>query len=407
MSASSSALSDLERSTATTTSDSVSVVGGAGSGPLKISGDLDAVKRLVSFGADDLNKCYQCATCAIVCPISPDGNPFPRKEMILAQWGQTDRLLGSMDPWLCHNCNDCSTHCPRDAKPGDVLGAIRAMAVRHFSPPQFIANAASSAGGIALLFAIPAVILAIAVLGNDSALSFVDAETIRFSQMMPLHILDPLFMAACAFAGLMAYKGLREFIGAMQKEYPKGSGGMSLSAAVYAVIADIRYHTKFKECGDEQAGRGKSHFLMMYGFIGLFITTNLVLVIHYGNVLFGLWELDTPLPFFHPVKILGNVSAVAAFIGVAGLVSRRMSDPEAGRSSLFDWVFLWNMALTVVTGILCQVIRVAEASGPAYVMYYLHLIMVFFLLAYAPHTKFAHLFYRTAAMVYARYVGRA
>jgi len=34
-------------------------------------------------------------------------------------------------------------------------------------------------------------------------------------------------------------------------------------------------------------------------------------------------------------------------------------------------------------------------------------VFVFFLLAYAPHTKFAHIFYRTAAMIYHRMSGRS
>ena len=55
--------------------------------------------------------------------------------------------------------------------------------------------------------------------------------------------------------------------------------------------------------------------LMMYGFIGLFATTNAVMILHYLKE-FGFDVQDTPLPFFHPVKILGNVSALAAFIGI-------------------------------------------------------------------------------------------
>ncbi len=99
--------------------------------------DVDFIKDVSKLGGGDLKKCYQCATCSVACPISPDNKPFPRKEMIAASWGLKDRLIADYDIWLCHNCGDCTTLCPRGAKPGDVLGAVRAYAVKAYSKPAF------------------------------------------------------------------------------------------------------------------------------------------------------------------------------------------------------------------------------------------------------------------------------
>ena len=102
---------------------------------LVIEPDLNFIKEVGILGGEDLKKCYQCATCSVVCPISPDNKPFPRKEMIAASWGLKDKLVKSADPWLCHNCGDCSTRCPRKAKPADVLAAVRAQAITEYSAP--------------------------------------------------------------------------------------------------------------------------------------------------------------------------------------------------------------------------------------------------------------------------------
>ena len=80
--------------------------------------DVGFIKEVSKLGGQDLKKCFQCATCSVACPISPDTKPFPRKEMIAASWGLKDRLIGNGDIWLCHNCGDCTTLCPRGAKAG-------------------------------------------------------------------------------------------------------------------------------------------------------------------------------------------------------------------------------------------------------------------------------------------------
>ena len=54
--------------------------------------DRKFVEEIIDSGGGDLKLCVQCATCSVVCDLSSDSSPFPRKEMIWSGWGLKDKL---------------------------------------------------------------------------------------------------------------------------------------------------------------------------------------------------------------------------------------------------------------------------------------------------------------------------
>jgi quinone-modifying oxidoreductase subunit QmoC len=372
-----------------------------------IKPDLGYVKEVMNAGGESLKKCYQCATCSVVCELAPDGKPFPRKEMVWAQWGQKEKLVSNPDVWLCHQCSDCTAKCPRDARPGEVLGAVRRTAYNHFAWPGFMGKLFSDVKYLPVLFAIPVVLIWLVMTANGGSLS--PEGPIIFSKMMPITTgVDLLFLPFAFLALFSAAVSLNEFWKGMDAQVDPSVPRKGFGAAAGELIGELISHSTFKKC-ISSAGRSTAHMLVFYGFIGLFITTNIVLVYEWGHKLFGLHLPQTPL-FWHglglPPKIIGNVSAVALLVGAVLMVKNRMDNQDDNPASSYDWLFLAVVFLVGLTGFLAQLTRMANMAGLAYPIYFLHLVFVFYIIAYLPYSKLAHLLYRSVAIIYAKNVGR-
>ena len=362
-----------------------------------ITPDLGFVKDVMASGGDSLKKCFQCATCTVVCNVTPDEKPFPRKEMLQAQWGLKDELYSNPDIWLCHQCSDCTAYCPRGAKPGEVLGAIRKMSLSHFATPGFLADLAGKPSGLLVLLALPVLILLaiISVLGNfPSALPL--GEKIVFSEFIPTtKAIDPLFVAVSIFAVVMFAKGIKRYWAGMSAAAPPTG---SVGRALVPTVIEILKHSKFSTC-DLTPKRTTAHQLLLYSFIILGVTTTLAAMREYIHV------LESPL--YVPMKLLGNVGAAALLLGLAiVIINRFVKSSELGLGSYFDWLLILVIATVAVTGTLAEVLRLNAVAPAAYWVYFIHLVSVFFLFAYAPYSKMAHMVYRTAAMVFAGMTGR-
>jgi len=372
-----------------------------------IEPDVNFVKEIVGLGGDTLKKCFQCATCSVVCPISPDTKPFPRKEMIAASWGLKDRLVGNLDIWLCHHCGDCTTKCPRGAKPGEVLGAVRSYAITEYAAPKAIGKAVNDPKMLPLLMGIPVVIFL--VLGLITGLlDFsppLGEHGISHGKFFSTWLVDMIFVPLAGWVVVVFALGLKRFIndihenavleGKTDKQELDYAG---LIKALLRVIPTILKQDKFSECS-ENKDRDVAHWMVFLSFIGLFIVTNVFFVALYGLQLHG------PYSQLNPVKWLANVSGVALVIGGILMIKNRLSKTD--QTSVYkDWYLLGLVLGLGLTGMLTEMTRLAGMAGVTYFMYFVHLVFVFNLFAFLPFSKLAHLVYRTVAMAYNEYSGR-
>jgi len=180
---------------------------------LLIQPDTSFIRNVMASGGADLKKCYQCATCSVVCGLSPEDAPFPRKQMIEAQWGLKDKLVSDPALWLCHNCGECTARCPRGARPGDVLGALRSQAVRQFAFPAVMGSMVANPKAWPLLFLVPALIFAaIALYAGAPDRS----GPLEFASLFPIPILEALFFTVAGLVLLSMGIGTRRFVSALR-----------------------------------------------------------------------------------------------------------------------------------------------------------------------------------------------
>ncbi|MBI5814134.1 MAG: quinone-interacting membrane-bound oxidoreductase complex subunit QmoC [Nitrospinae bacterium] len=372
-----------------------------------IEPDAGFVQRIMDNGGSTLKKCFQCGNCSVVCEISPDGEPFPRKEMIWAQWGLKERLLADGDVWLCHQCNDCSVHCPRGAKPGDVLAAVRNIMFSHYSGFGFMGRLLASPASLPLLFIFPMVwIYGFIYIGAKPG--FMGMEPMLYINMMPEVAVDLAFLPAVGLAAVAAYLGITRFWKELNAANPaKGS----LVAAVIAAAIGVGRHDKMSKC-IANAPRFTAHLMTMYGFILLIITTGSVAALYWAYKLgitgFEYHEIALSHPARLTVKLIGNIGAILAAAGVWLIISRRYGagKEKVGVTGYYDSHFIFILFATIITGVMAELFRVVNVAALGFGVYYIHLVFVFALLVYAPFSKFAHMFYRFTALVHAKMIQR-
>jgi quinone-modifying oxidoreductase subunit QmoC len=389
-----------------------------------ISSDVDFIRHLKKHGGDTMKKCFQCATCAVACQLSPKEYAMPRKEMINSTWGLKDRLMADPDIWLCHGCMDCSQLCPRGAKPADLMGAIRSYIYKNYSTPKFMGKALSEPKHLFLLFLVPVVLIAgLALITNalvhnlDMALFTVREGVIKYEDFIHKLSIEALFIPGNVLIFFLAGIGLVRYWKDLKKNYAQ-KPVKSFWRSAFEVAVNFISHRKFENC-PTNSNRHYGHMYAFYGFIGLMIATGLVVVgevYHYGQMYhLGFltavsFYLPYPMGLLHPVKIFGLLSGAFLIIGLLLFLIKRLKQQERESKNTYnDWLFLLVILGVAVTGILLVALRMTVPQNLvwiAYTNYFIHLVLVFFLLWYMPFSKFAHMPYRFLGLTFLKMHGR-
>jgi quinone-modifying oxidoreductase, subunit QmoC len=363
---------------------------------LQIRPSTEVRRKLAERGGEAAKRCYQCATCSSVCGLATEATPFPRQEMLWAQWGLLDKLAADPAIWLCYQCNDCTKTCPRDARPGDVLQAARSLTIETLATPRFMGRLVGRANvtwpyllGVPFLFWV-------ALLYAFNGLTIPKAPLV-YRDFVPHALIDSVFTSLASVIVVLSLISAVRFWRLLEASTHRSRPFFS---ALIPVIIDIVVHKQFQSCVSGKSKR-LGHMALFFGFIGAALTTGSIALILYSSKGVLVSEPTWPLPLWHPVKILGNIAAVFLLYGaVALLLNRLKKDPSAGSTTAYDLFFLAVVLLVVASGILSEIARFALPPVIACWIYIVHLSSIVTLFITFPYSKFAHMLYRALTLVH-------
>lgn len=301
---------------------------------------------------------------------------------------------------LCHNCGAC-LHACQYAPPHEfgvnipqAMARVRKHTYRAYAWPAGLGQLYQRQGlalsiGLSLAFALLIWLL----------MQRHNASSGLFYDLLGHNTLVALFAPVFLFAALALGVGMARF---WQRAVPATSGApLSAEASLEATrnVLTLTYLDGGHGDGCNNAddafthARRHAHHATFYGFLLCFAATSVATLYHYLGA--------SPAPYDLPSlpKLLGATGGVLMLVGCTGLFwlnLRRHPLHSDAQQQPMDRGFIALLWLISATGL-----GLWAARGTSYTpgMLALHLGTVMTLFATAPYSKFAHGFYRTAALL--------
>lgn len=364
------------------------------------------ISELKKYGRFDFTGCYNCGTCPAVCELSSDKASFPRKPIQFVLLGLREEVLKSIEPWLCHDCGDCSKWCPRENEPQHSMATLRRFLLAQYDWTGIASRIMRSKVwhfGLLFLNAIIFLILLWAyhmfidpdVKGTMSFEEFAKTPmdlSHMFSSPYPVMLYFTLFVILFPFF-LVGTHFLRMWRWTM--------GDMKVPFSVYLkeFVTYVRHSVTQEDmmkCKETGKKRWTKHWLMALG-------CTLMLVI----LVFALmwFQTDNIYPIYHPQRWLGYIATVLMLYGSGDvLLSRIRKKSVVHKYSEFnDITFPLLLFLTALSGIVVHILRYAGLSLATHYAYTVHLaITIPMLLVELPFGKWSHMIYRPMAIYFQR-----
>lgn len=335
-------------------------------------------KDLKKYGAFDFNACYNCGTCTAVCSLSTEDTSFPRQLVRMSTVGLEDDIKSSLKPWECYYCGECSTYCPKEADPGELM-----MSLRRWLTAKYDWTGLS---GIFYKYLWAMIIAMLAVFAGVIAFSISTGWNIE--EMLHVgHIFEFTAIGTVGMVILLPniirmwyFTIIKPGVKAPFKDYVKA-------------IKDLFYHMftqkRADECEDNHF-RWLEHFILVLSYLSLLFTT---VVLNW----FGTGSLF--------IIILGYVESALIFIITFDFVKDRIKKTKAlsKKSQPSDWFFVIWLLLMGISAFGVRLFIDLDILDSNKWMYVIHLtVLAQWAVLIVPFGKWTHFLYRSFAMYFAK-----
>jgi ferredoxin len=364
---------------------------------MEYSSDPGLLAEVRKYGKFDVKGCFNCGTCTLSCDLATDFASFPRRSTRYVLMGTAQLLHEGLDPWICHDCGDCSTVCPRQTQPRDAMVTLRRYlaSLYDWTGIASLINR-SKAWHIGTLSFVAFLILALTVLYHlyvvKMPLSDFASTSMGLEHAFPLVAHFTLVVILFPFAILLTNAFRMYLITVHRKEIIRTPPSQWIAEARTFIFHFFTYK-KMAECPKEK-GRWPKHLLLGIGCLGMLAL--LVFALRW-------FQTDKIYSLSHPQRWLGYLAAAFLLFGSGDiLLGRLRKKMEVHKTSDFeDWVFPVLLFATAVSGIVVHLLRYLGLELATHYAFVIHLmISVPMLVIEMAFGKWTHMIYRPLALYF-------
>jgi len=335
-------------------------------------------KELTKYGAVNFNACYNCGNCTAVCSLATEDDSFPRELVRLSALGLEDEIKSSLKPWECYYCGECSTHCPQEANPGELM-----MSLRRYLTGKYDWTGLSGKMYKSLPISIAAFILTFI-----GVLAFVFSVGADLEKMLYVgHLFEVIAIGIVGFVILLP-NVIRMWYFTILKPKTKVPFKKYVTS-IGEIIIHMFTQKKSLGCDDNQL-RWFEHFILVLGYLSLLFTTVF---------------LDWFSTEYITVNIFGYVVSAIVFIVTIDFVNSRINKKKAlnQHSQPSDWFFVIWLFLMGFTAFFVRLFIDLDLLEMNKWLYIVHLtVLVQWALIIVPFGKWTHFLYRSFAMYFVK-----